>query len=66
MDFGILISSRGGTPTTETNLNPKRPLNPPGAPTLLNLLQPSHSLRQTRSAVVILSRLRGDLRALQA
>jgi hypothetical protein len=40
MDFGILISSRGGTPTTETNLNPKRPLNPPGAPTLLNLLQP--------------------------
>ena len=30
----------GGHPHHETNLNPKDPLNPPGAPTLLNLLQP--------------------------
>ena len=57
----------GGCPHhSETNLNPKDPLNPPGAPTLLNLLQPLHSLRQKRSAVVILSRLPPGSRALKA
>jgi len=37
MIFGILRSSRGGTPTTaRLTSTPKDPFNPPGAPTLLN------------------------------